>query len=110
MDRDLSANPLSFITCRQCPQSSGLSTSYPDGDSTQRSIWQCRPCQHFAMTYRRGRCTCPFPEWVAAGDSCVRASDMNELESNQYRLSEAQQITYQSIIKDNGDLTSQTVT
>jgi meckelin len=35
---------------------------------------------------------------------------MNELESNQYKLSEAQQITYNSVIKDNGDLSSQTVT
>jgi hypothetical protein len=31
---------------------------------------------------------------------------MNELESNQYKLSEAQQITYNSVIKDNGDLST----
>jgi len=35
---------------------------------------------------------------------------MNAMESAGYKMSEAQQITYQSVIKDNGDLSTQTIT
>lgn len=74
-------------------------------------MWTCKACPHFAMVYKRGVCSCPFPEWVPAGqDSCVRATHMNAMESAGYKMSEAQQITYQSVIKDNGDLSTQTIT
>jgi hypothetical protein len=110
VDRDLKGSSISFITCRPCQGGASSDDAFPVADSTQSSVWTCKPCPHFAMTYKNGRCECPFPDWSLAGNTCVRSVDINDLEVNQYKLSEAQQITYNSVIKENGDLTSQTVT